>query len=217
MSNPRMSRLVFREAQSERQGVPVHPDGVTTTGALVLDGRLFQPEYGRVHDHDLGAYDPERGSYGDPERAAYADKHGVRWPQSQTSWMKHLKRLCGDKITKSKTRTVAKRLDIEMQVLGGWGFTRKYGRLIPDLNRNGGLPDDRWHELPEALARLTGQDAPTPVRLYRLPDAAAEIGWTEHQLSQWCVDHDQEAIQVGADDWRITEDTMRALRRAAAM
>lgn len=216
MSDPRMSRLVFREAQAARQGVPVHPNGVTT-GALVLDGHVFQPEHGRVHDHDLGAYDPERDAYGAPERAAYADKHGVRWPQSQTSWIKHLKRLCGDNITKSKSRTVAKRLDIEMQALGGWAFTRKYGRLIPDLNGNGGLLDDRLHELPEALALLTGQDASPPVRLYRLPDAAAEIGWTEPQVSQWCVDRDQAAIQVGADDWRITEDTMKALRQAAAM
>lgn len=261
MGEARLNRVVFREAQAVT--TPFHkvdhgPNsmGAPTPASDAPDIRQGEVTPERVHDLTEGGGLRLTGTTTDLEawqqgefwgffpqnnnRGRFARKYAPRWPHSQTSWFQHLTKVCSVftddyRPSKSKLRTVAKRLHIEQQAMDEaepWQFTAKYWPIIPDLNMNGGLPDDRFHELPGILSGLVGRHLepgtgtsarPTQkpaVRLYRFEEAEA-LGFTRAQIIQCARNlygEDYDAIRVGHDEWRIEERLMDALReiRAAA-
>lgn len=224
MGEPRLDRVVFREAQAARTpfvkaGSPAPtPEPVhDLKPGLIVDGR---PE--------LGTWPREQwGMHGDPEGWDYAVEHLPVWPETQTSWFKHLTRVCeksGGTVAKSKLRTVAKRLYIEQQSMSEYDFAFKYSPTIPDKDWHGGLPDHRLHELADFLSNLVGrhreQGAPAktlpkqPVRLYTLEEASELLGVTPDVIRNYATfDADNmDYVRVGHNEWRLKQRVIDELR-----
>jgi len=150
-----------------------------------------------------------------PAARAYASIHQARWPETQTSWIKHLTELCekgGGEFSRSKIRTVAKRLHLEQQTMKPHDFTLKHNAIIPDLDWAGGLPDKRLGDLPAHLSRLTGQGRRGPVRLFSFAEVEREFGLTHHEL--WSVVRrlELDLVTVGHEEFRIHEHDVLWLR-----